>query len=188
MPETVSLHDRVRIEWTVWSLDQRLYELPRRVRMERRQELRANLLDAVPVVGRRAAFANLGDSRRLAEDYLEAELGPGPRPSWWVAAVVLVTFPLFFVSVSTYVALAFGDGLVAADPTVTGTFTTSGISGLQSDITYTLVDGEGGYVGGAMTPLCWLLMATLAVMAGRLWLIPRAWWRRRAGRHTVVAT
>lgn len=187
MSQTVSLFDRVRIEWTVWSLDQRLYELPRRVRIERRRELRANLLDAVPVVGRGAAFANLGDSRRLADDYLEAELGAGPRPSWWAAAVVLLAFPLFFVSVSTDVAMAFRDGLVAVDPAVTGTFTTAGISGLQSEITFTLVNGEGGYVGGAMTPLCWLLMATLAVVVGRLWLIPRAWWRRRADRHAVAA-
>ena len=186
MSQTVSPFDRVRIEWTVWSLDQRLYELPRRVRIERRRELRANLLDAVPELGARAAFANLGDTRRLAEDYLEAELGAGPRPSWWAAVLVLFTFPLFFLSVSTDVALAFHDGLVAVDPTVSGTFTTSGISGLQTDITYTLVDGEGDYVGGAMTPLCWLLMATLAVVVGRLWLIPRAWWRRRADRDTPV--
>lgn len=186
MPENVNLLDRVRIEWAVWSLDQRLYELPRRVRIARRRELRANLLDAVPELGARAAFERLGDSRRLADDYLEAELGPGPRPSWWVAAVVLFAFPLFFFSIGSDVATAFLHGLVAVDPHVTGTFTTTGISGLQSDITYTLVNGEGDYVGGAMTPLCWLLMGTVAVVAGRLWLIPRAWWRRRSGRHAAV--
>lgn len=186
MPRTVSLLDRIRIEWAVWSLDQRLYELPRRTRIERRRELRTNLFAAVPEIGVDAALEHLGDTRRLASDYLEAELGVGPRPSWWAAALVVTAFPLFFLSVSSDVAHAFREGLVAAEPEVNGTFTTDGINGLQTDITYTLIGGDGTYVGGAMTPLCWLLMVAVAVVVGRLWLIPRAWWRRRSTRTPAI--
>ena len=45
-PTTCNLIDRMRIERVVWSLDQRLYDLPRKTRIERRRELRTNLLDA----------------------------------------------------------------------------------------------------------------------------------------------
>ncbi|HEX2577493.1 MAG TPA: hypothetical protein VHK88_14155 [Aquihabitans sp.] len=180
MSRAPSVIDRARIEWAVWSLDQRLYELPRRARIERRRELRANLLDATPDIGVSAALRRLGDHRRLAEDYLEAELGPGRRPSWWAAVLVVTAFPLFFLSLSTDVAHAFRAGIVASDPQASGSFTTKGIAGLQSDITYTLEAGQGSYVGGAMTPLCWFLMAVVAIVVGRLWLIPRAAWRRRA--------
>jgi hypothetical protein len=186
MPRSVTVVDRLRIEWTVWSLDQRLYELPRRARIARRRELRANLLEATPDMGAGAAIGRLGDQRRLAEDYLDAELGVGPRPSWLAATLVLTTFPLFFVSVSHDVAESFRHGIVAIDPTATGTFSTDGIGGLQSGITYDLVGGEGTYTGGAMTPLCWALLLGVTVLVGRLWVIPRAWWRRRGGRDGLV--
>ena len=43
--------DRLRIERVVWTLDQRLYDLPRAVRIAHRRELRENLLTAARDVG-----------------------------------------------------------------------------------------------------------------------------------------
>jgi len=56
MPTDVTLMDRLRIERVVWSLDQRLYDLPRRTRIERRRELRSNLLDAARDTGTSTAL------------------------------------------------------------------------------------------------------------------------------------
>ena len=178
MAAEVTWIDRLRIERVVWSLDQRLYDLPRRSRIATRREVRQNLLSAAEDIGTRPALGRLGTSSELAREYLDAELGRGPHHSWIVAALVAGAFPLFFMSVSADVAAAFRQGLLASNPEASGTFSTHGISGLQTDITFHLTRGAGDYVGGAMTPLCWLLMAALAVLAGRLWLIPKAWWRR----------
>ena len=37
----------------------------------------------------RQAFANLGTTRQLADEYLTAQYGPAPRGSWWSAAIFL---------------------------------------------------------------------------------------------------
>jgi hypothetical protein len=179
MSHSLHLLDRIRIEWAVWSLDQRLYELPRRSRIGKRRELRANLKSAADDIGTSEALRRLGDSHRLAEGYLTAELGDAPRPSWLAAGVFLMGFPLVFMSIITDAALAFGDGIKAANPNATGTFTWSGIGYLQSEVTYRFANGDSDYVGGAMTPLCWLLLIVATILVGRLWRIPFAWWRRR---------
>ena len=44
MAHALTWIDRLRIERAVWALDQRLYDLPRRSRIERRRELRGNLV------------------------------------------------------------------------------------------------------------------------------------------------
>jgi hypothetical protein len=181
----VTVIDRLRIERVVWSLDQQLYDLPRRSRIEKRREVRANLLSAAQDVGTRTALRQLGSSRQLAADYLNAELGTGPRASWMAAGLFLFTGLLVFTEVLSEAALAFGKGITAADPAATGTFTWGGIGYLQDTVTYTFVDGRGSSVGGAWTPLAWALWLVAAILVGRLWrLLPR--WRARRSAEAPV--
>ena len=65
MPHTVTWIDRLRIERVVWTLDQRLYDLPRRTRIETRREVRQNLLTGARDVGTTQALQNLGGSAEL---------------------------------------------------------------------------------------------------------------------------
>ena len=116
MPHDVNLFDRLRIERVVWSLDQRLYDLPRKTRIDRRRELRNNLHEAAHDVGTAAALRDVGDSGTLAAEYLDAELGPGPRHSWMAAGVFLFTTVLLLTSVLFDAADAFGDGILAGNP------------------------------------------------------------------------
>lgn len=167
--------DRLRIERAVWALDQRLYELPRKSRIAKRREVRENLITASNDIGTRDALSRLGDSAQLAAEYLSAELGEGPRPSWIAAGLFLLTGQLVGTSLLTEAALAFGDGVAAANSDATGTFTWSGIRYLQDAVTYTFVDGRGEYVGGAWTPLAWAIWIVATVLVGRLWrVIPRS--------------
>ena len=125
-PETqhrVSWLDRLRIERVVWSLDQRLYDLPRRTRIETRREVRQNLLTGARDVGTTQALRNLGSSGELAEGYLSAEFGSGPRHSWMAAGVFALLVPLLATSIFADAASAFADGITAADPNATGTYT-----------------------------------------------------------------
>lgn len=135
----------------MFSLDQRLYDLPRKVRVARRRELRANLLEAAQDVGAAAALRDLGDGSALAAEYLEAELGRGPRASWSAAGVFLFTTVLLLNSVLFDAADAFGDGILAGDPDAAGTFTWAGIGLLPTTVTYTVSGGEHTFVGGAFT-------------------------------------
>ena len=148
----------------MFSLDQRLYDLPRKVRVARRRELRANLLEAAQDVGAAAALRDLGDGSALAAEYLEAELGRGPRASWSAAGVFLFTTVLLLNSVLFDAA---------------GTFTWAGIGLLQTTVTYTVSGGEHTFVGGAFTPLTWALLAIGTILVGRLWRFLPAWRRRR---------
>ena len=179
MPNDLGLVDRLRIERVVFSLDQRLYDLPRKVRVARRRELRANLLEAAQDVGAAAALRDLGDGSALAAEYLEAELGRGPRASWSAAGVFLFTTVLLLNSVLFDAADAFGDGILAGDPDAAGTFTWAGIGLLQTTVTYTVSGGEHTFVGGAFTPLTWALLAIGTILVGRLWRFLPAWRRRR---------
>jgi hypothetical protein len=180
MPHAVDLIDRMRIERAVWSLDQRLYDLPRTTRIERRRELRTNLREAAHDVGTSQALQDVGDSGTLAAEYLEAELGPGPRHSWMAAGVFLLTAVLLLTSVLFDAADAFGDGILAGNPDADGTFTWPGIGYLQSEVTYTVSGGEHSFVGGAFTPFTYVLLAVGAILVGRLWRAVPAWRRRRA--------
>ena len=184
MTDTVSWIDRLRIERVVWSLDQRLYDLPRRSRVATRREVRESLLTASRDVGTTTALRQLGDTRRLALEYLSAEFGDDARPHWMAAAVVLLTIPLVLTSLFADAANAFADGVRATEPHATGGFTWHGIGYLQDSVTYTFVDGKVEWVGGAFTPLTWLLLAVAGVSAGRLWRVIPMWRRRR---DTVAA-
>ena len=191
MPHAISWIDRLRIERVVWMLDQRLYDLPRRSRIAKRREVRENLRAAAQDVGATEALGNLGDSRRLAADYISAEFGDEPRPSWITAAVFLLTGQLVLTSLLAAAANAYADGVAAGDPHVTGTFTWHGIAHLQDTVTYSFVDGHSTHVGGAWTPLAWALWIGATVLVGRLWRVVPAWRRRRAvaaatGGHSSV--
>jgi hypothetical protein len=169
MPHAISLIDRLRIEGTVWALDQRLYDLPRRSRIAKRREVRDNLLTAASDVGTSAALRNLGGSRRLAVEYRDAEYGEVPRPNWIAAALFMSTGLLVFTSLMSEATFAFRDGVLAANPNATGTFAWEGIRYLQDNVTVTFVDGSARIVGGAFTPLTWALWLVAAVVIGKLW-------------------
>jgi hypothetical protein len=162
----------------VWSLDQQLYDLPRRSRISTRREVRENLLTAARDIGTSAALRNVGSSTRLAREYLAAQFGDQLRPSWTVAALFLLTGQLVFTALLGEAALAFGDGIRAADPAVSGTFRWHGIRYLQDTVTYTFVDGSGTSVGGAWTPLAWALWIGATIVVGRLWRVVPMWRHR----------
>jgi hypothetical protein len=186
MARTVSWIDRLRIERVVWLLDQRLYDLPRRSRIAKRREVRENLLAAAHDVGTSAALRHLGSGRRLASDYLSAEFGDGPRHSWTAAAIFATATPLLLNWWFGEATAAFADGVTAANPTATGTFTWSGIGHVQDTVTYTFVNGhDTSVLGGAWTPLCWAVWLVGTILVGRLWrLLPT----KARGRGTIATT
>lgn len=185
MPDTLTLLDRLRIERVVWSLDQRLYDLPRKVRIAHRREVRQNLTEAATDVGIGSAVRHLGDVARLAREYRSAALGDGPHPSWIAAITFLLTGQLVFTAILTEAAKAFGSGISAADPHASGTFSWEGIRYLQDTVTFTFVDGHGTSVGGAWTPIAYIIWALCTVLIGRLWRATPAWHRRHTA--TTVA-
>ncbi|QMU70627.1 hypothetical protein [Streptacidiphilus sp. P02-A3a] len=91
MPHTVTWLDRLRVERLLWSLDQRLYDLPRRTRIAHRREVRANLLAAAAEVGAAEALRRLGGARELAAQYLDAD------GSYTWGGVTWLQSPLTFV-------------------------------------------------------------------------------------------
>ncbi|MBB5631650.1 hypothetical protein [Sphaerisporangium krabiense] len=170
----MTLFDRLRIERLVWTLDQQLYDLPHHSRVAKRREVRANLLEASRDVGTSAALKRLGGSRRLAAEYLDAELGRR-RHSWIAAVYFLGGVPLLLNFFLSEAAGAYERAITAADPHATGTYTWRGVSYLQSAITYTFDQGHASHVGGAWSPLVYVLWIGGAVACGRLWrLLPRA--------------
>ena len=178
MPDSLALLDRLRIERVVWSLDQRLYDLPRRARIAHRREVRQNLTEAAKDVGTGAAVRQLGDVAHLAGEYRSAELGDGPHPSWIAAMTFLLAGQLVFTAILTEAANAFGSGISAADPHASGTFSWEGIRYLQDTVTFTFVNGHGSSVGGAWTPIAYVIWAGCTVLVGRLWRAIPAWRRR----------
>jgi hypothetical protein len=180
MPHSLTWIDRLRIERLVWALDQQLYDLPRSSRIAKRREVRVNLLEAARDVGTTEALRRLGPSRRLAEEYLTAEFGVGPRRSWIAAAYFGILVPLVLNFFLDEAAAAYQQAITAVDPHATGTFTWGGIRYLQAAITYTFTDGHASRVGGAWTPITYAGWITGTVLVGRLWrLLPRTARRRR---------
>jgi hypothetical protein len=169
MTHSVNVLDRLRIERVVWSLDQQLYELPRKSRIATRREVRDNLHEAARNVGTQQALAGVGSTRELASEYLTAQFGSGPRASWLSAGVFLFTAVLVLTSLLFDAAAAFGDGVLAGDPDASGTYTWSGIAYLQNDVTYTIQNGQVEQAGGAFSVLTWVLLGAGAVLVGRLW-------------------
>lgn len=180
MARNISWIDRVRIEMVVWSLDHRLYDLPRHSRNSKRREVRANLMSAAQDIGTSAALARLGNSRALAQGYLSAEYGDGPRASGVTAALVLFTGLLLLNSILFDAAIAYRDGLLTGIPEATGQYSWSGISPLQESVQFTFTNGSAEIIGGGLSPIAWGLLVIAAILAGRLWRIPLAWRRGRS--------
>lgn len=186
MPQTITWLDRLRIERLVWALDQQLYDLPYRSRIAKRREVRANTLAAAQDIGTIEALRRMGSSRQLAEEYLAAELGEGPRYSWIAAANFAALIPLVLNFFLSEAASAYQQAIVAADPQATGTYTWTGIRYLQSAITYTFDQGHGSHVGGAWTPITFAMWISGTIACGRLWrLLP--WWKPRHQKKTTTS-
>ena len=177
MPHSVTWLDRLRIERFVWALDQQIYDLPRASRIAKRREVRANLLEAARDVGTGAALRNLGSTRRLANEYLTAEFGDGPRHSWLAAACFAGLFPLLALAFLDEAANAYQQAITAINPHATGTFTWQGISLLQTTITYTFTDGHPTRTGGAFTAFAYAAWLAGTLLAGRLWRLRSAFRR-----------
>lgn len=174
MTAQLSLPDRLRIERVVWSLDQRLYDLPRTRRLAIRREVRDNLRTAAADVGARRAVHNVGDAGKLASGYLDAHFGTRPRASWYAAAAFLFAGLLIAQSVLTDAANGFGKGVLAGDPGFTGSAHWTGVSVIQTSVTATGADHGVVITGGALSVWGYLLLAVGAAAVGRLWrAIPR---------------
>jgi hypothetical protein len=173
MPHRIGPLDRLRIERLVWALDQQIYDLPRRTRVATRREVRANLLEAAADVGASAALRGVGGSRQLAERYLQAEFGEGPRHSWIGAAYAAGLVPLLLGFFLGEAQNAFVDGITAADPHASGTYLWSGVSWLQTSVQTTFTDGQASSTGGSWTLLTYVLWLIATVAAGRLWRLSR---------------
>jgi hypothetical protein len=174
MPQTLTAFDRFRIECRVWALDQRLYDLPRRSRIARRREVRANLHAAAADHGVREALRRVGGSQALAREYRGAELGDGPHHSWLATAYFAGLTPLILNFVMSEAASGYEKALTVGRPAADGTFTWRGIAYLQSPLTYTVHQGQVTHVGGAWTPVVYVLWLGGTIACGRLWrLLPR---------------
>jgi hypothetical protein len=169
MPQKLSWLDRARIERVVWTLDQRLYDLPRASRIATRREVRQNLIAAAGDIGTRAALEQLGNTSSLATEYLGAHFGSGPRHSWLAAALFAATYPFLMFAFLGQATNGFAGGVVAAKAHATGTYTWSGIDLLQTKVTYTFTNGHWTSVGGAMSAFSWAVLVVGTVAAGRLW-------------------
>ena len=185
MTQQTTLTDRLRIERSVWMLDARLQDLPRKSRIARRRELRQNLRAAADEVGAREAVSRLGDQRALAAGYLTAEYGElARRPSWTATAAWILAVDIAMTVLDRVTSAAFQAGVAATTPHATGTFHWSGVSYLLSNATFTYIDGHATSVGGAWTPWVYVFLLGGAVLAGRLWrLLPQL--RRRQDLETA---
>ena len=180
MTRPLTWFDRLRVERVVWTVDLRLYDIPREARIAHRRELRQNLLTAARDVGTGAALRNLGNSSQLAAAYLAAEFGDRPRHSWIAAAVWAATSMLVMTAILADAANGFAAGIVAGTPHATGTFQWGGLSALQGTVTCTAVNGHTTVSGGGLSLLGWALWLAIAVLVGRLWRAPATWRARRA--------
>ena len=138
--------DRLRIERVVWTLDQRLYDIPRASRIAHRREVRENLLSAAQDAGTTAALQNIGTSAQLAAAYLAVEFGDRPRHSWLAAALWAATSMLVVTALLADAANGFAAGIAAANPHATGAYHWSGLGLLQDGVT---VNADGGLTRSA---------------------------------------
>lgn len=124
-----------------------------RSRIEKRREIRQNLLTAASAVGTGQALRQIGGGAQLAREYLGAEFGDRPRHSWMAAGLFAATVLLVATSLWNEAALAYGDGIRAADLHATGTYAWRGIAYLQNNVTYTLTTVPD-HTSAAASPRC----------------------------------
>lgn len=171
MPPALTTADRWRIRRTVRSFNNMINDLPGARRREIRRELHANLTASANDVGADEAIRRLGSLRHLAAEYLDAEFGSAPRPSWvsglrWAMVLAYTFLVVLFTGM-----LSFGAGLQAGDP-APGTYRWAPFGGLLGD--YREIFDHGGY--GGFTLDVSRLMVTYTVVClvayvagGRLW-------------------
>lgn len=101
-----------------WILDRLVAELPGRSRRAIRRELRDNLRAAAAEVGAAEAVRRLGSLRRLANGYLDAEVGDyGPQPRWVRGLLWPLVVEAMVVAVALIQNHAFVDGSSRSGPT-----------------------------------------------------------------------
>jgi hypothetical protein len=183
MPSALTWLDRLRIARTIWTLNAKIVDLPTNRRKEIRRELRANLRVASGEVGSREAVRQLGDLRRLAGDYLDAEYGEdGRRPRYVTGLLWAVAVELGYMAAVVLWLEGFTAGAETVKPHPDGTFSAGGGFWLpQVGVTF-----EGGQVNGwdfQVPVLSFFLFPTLAFMLGaRIWRWLPPWLRQRRQR------
>jgi hypothetical protein len=187
VPRSLTWVDRLRIERATWTLDALLQDLPGRSRRAIRRELRDNLRAATAAVGSATAVRELGNLRRVAAEYLDAEYGAGrPRPRWvkgmfWALLVELAFGVSWFVGDIAYL-----DGVLTADPHATGSFTWQGPGSWAVTSTETLVDGQLQAAEANISLWFFVLLVGVFALGGRMWRILPPW-RRRSTRQRLAA-
>jgi hypothetical protein len=124
MTGTLTWLDHARIEYAILRVDVMISALP----LERQQailgELRTNLRSASEQLGSAEALRRLGGLRPLARSYLDIEHGgPGPRPRWLMGILWVVIAEGVLLAVAFAGSQGFADGVLAADPHASGTYT-----------------------------------------------------------------
>ena len=136
-----------------------------------------------PITAPARRCAASGSSGSLAREYLGAEFGDRPRHSWIAAAYFAALVPLLlnFVLSGGRQRLRAGSRRRAHRP---GTYTWSGVSYLQSPLTFTVDQGQVDHSGGAWTPIVYVIWLAGTIACGRLWrLLPSS----SRGQHTPAA-
>jgi hypothetical protein len=181
--------DRLRIEWTVWAFEYRLINMPHRLRVAKRREMRADLRAAAADVGTAEALRQLGSLRQLAAEYLDAQYGEhGPRPTFWRGITWMVLLLPIMFALEDLGKWSFLDG-VRAIPHATGVFHYTRLKFLGLDFTYTFADGRNIAPGWSLTvtsvELAYLLAAFL--IGARTWRLLAPWRRWRLRRADAIS-
>jgi len=185
MTSSLTRIERLRIEWTVWAFDYLLINMPHRLRVAKRREMRADLHAAAADVGTAEALRRLGSLRRLAAGYLDAQYGEqGPRPTFWRGITWMVLLLPIMFAIEDLGKWSFLDG-VRAIPHATGVFHYTRLEFLGLDFTYTFADGRtiapGWSQNVTAVELAYMLAAFL--IGARTWRLLASWrsWRLRRG-------
>ena len=184
MAHPLSRLDRLRVERTIWTMDTLVGDLPARRRREIRAELRGNVYASAAEHGMPAALRRLGNLRRLAADYLDAEFTTGPRPRWAKGLAWALVAELILLVSAVSGATAFTTGVETTDPAA-GTYTWAPLGG---GVRYEhLVDATGfaGFnveISGTGLLTLVLIVGAAFFVGGRMWRAMPPWSLRTAPR------
>jgi hypothetical protein len=185
MTSNLTRIERLRIEWTVWAFEFLLINMPHRLRVAKRREMRANLYAAAADAGTPEALRQLGSLRRLAAEYLDAQYGEhGRRPTFWRGITWMVLLLPIMFAIEDLGKWSFLDG-VRAIPHATGVFHYTRLEFLGLDFTYRFVDGRN--IGSrwlltvTVTSLELIYMIAAFLIGARTWRLLASWrsWRLR---------